>query len=186
MCRLRLVCLSAALRCRRSHSMPVCLSPRPLNCLFVCASAARFLICKAAALAHRLLVCSLACARAVKLKYGAANTNFCPAGSYVITDLEQCRAAAATAGSYWSGSTGGSFSPRGCFRHQFSDYVALNMDSPGGPDPDCRPLCAVGAAGVRAVRACDGIIHISHAETRTYRHLHADTHAHLLRRTHAR
>jgi hypothetical protein len=171
LCRLRLVglfacpapLLLASIRCRCACllvRLVVCLSaPRRLGSYFFLGRRARRIAC--------LLVCSLACARAAKLMYGAFNTNACPTGSYVITNLEQCRAAAATAGFYWSGSIGGSSTPRGCYRHQFSDYVAFNLDSQtGGPDPDCRPLCAVGAAGVRAVRVCDGIIHVARGDAR--------------------
>ena len=93
-----------------------------------------------------------AATRAGKLVWGPNNTNFCPAGSYVITDLTQCQSAAATAGKGWGGSVG-SYSeyPRGCYGST-AGYVNLNTDPTGGANPGTQPLCAVGTGPLSRTR----------------------------------
>jgi hypothetical protein len=99
------------------------------------------------------------CVCAGKLAWGAAGGNACPAGSYVIVDATQCRAAAVTAGGRFDLMNSYPTLPRGCFGalgDLRGDFI-LNTDPTGGADPDWQPLCAVGAAGVCVgawVRAC--------------------------------
>jgi hypothetical protein len=75
--------------------------------------------------------------------FGDADSNSCPAGSYVITDVTQCQSAAATAGKGWGGSASYSEYPRGCYG-QGGVLVRLNTHPTGGANPDAQPLCAVG------------------------------------------
>ncbi len=90
-----------------------------------------------------------ACARA-GVAWGAANTNACPAGSYVIVDEAQCRAAAATAGKGWYGSGSYSNRPRGCSGATAGSVAVLfNTHPTGAANPYSQPLCAAGTTGVR-------------------------------------
>ncbi len=95
-------------------------------CLFVCLAATR------------------ACARAVA--WGNEYTNYCPAGSYVITDAAQCEAAAATVGRGWAGSTSASYAPRGCYANtlEHGGWVFRNRDPTGSGSSGRQLLCAVG------------------------------------------
>ncbi len=95
-----------------------------------------------------------ACACAGKLAWGAANTNACPAGAYVIVDYAQCEAAAATAGKAWYRSGSWADEPRGCFWLTADNYVYLNTHPTGGAAPFDQPLCAVGAAGSQCAFVC--------------------------------
>jgi hypothetical protein len=92
-------------------------------------------------------------ARAGKLAWGAFNTNYCPAGSYVITNVAQCQAAAATAGKPWLGSGSSvddNLKPYGCFWYTavYSGYVYSNRNTNGKATSLAQPLCAVPATGV--------------------------------------
>ncbi len=85
--------------------------------------------------------------RAGKLAWGAPDTNACPAGSYVIVDEAQCRAAAATAGKVWIASASWAANPRGCFWDTSYSDVFLNTHPTGAAYPNDQPLCAVAATG---------------------------------------
>ncbi len=90
--------------------------------------------------------------RAGKLVFGDADSNDCPAGSYVITDLTQCQSAAATAGKGWSGIASDSEYPRGCYA-QGGVLVRLNTDPTGGANPDAQLLCAIGTGALSCALA---------------------------------
>jgi hypothetical protein len=96
--------------------------------------------------------------RAGVVAWGVKGSNSCPAGTYAIVDLAQCRYAAETANTRWEGTEDTSFMPRGCYwtfasiQHLLPGVI-LNKHPTGLAIPLMQPLCAVGtgvSVGVRA------------------------------------
>jgi hypothetical protein len=181
-------CACASMRARAHGCSHACvrayrlrIRARVLVRAFVCAFVRES--CVRHVLAHRLFLCSLvrarlflclsapthACVRAGKLAWGVKGSNACPAGSYIITDATQCRAAAATAGKPWANVGSWYDNPRGCFWYTVNNDVNLNTHSTGRADPNRQPLCAVPATGAHRAR--------TRAHPPTLMHTLADTRA---------
>ncbi len=82
--------------------------------------------------------------RAGIVSWGAAGSNACPAGSYVIVDEAQCQAAAATTRKDWRGGESLPGMPRGCYWYTSTSNVYLNAHATGAAFQYAQPLCAVG------------------------------------------
>ncbi len=154
--------VAALARCR---SAPAHACARAsLVCLLACACASvRSFVCLPAP--------TRACARAGagKLAWGAFGTDACPAGSSVITDYAQCKAAAATAEkTFMPNNVSADGAPRGCYCYLATATicnVVLNTHPTGGTNDGAAPLCAFPATG-GWVRARGGGIFIAHGRAR--------------------
>ena len=119
------------------------------------------------------------CAR-TGFAWGEFNRDRCPAGSYRITDKEQCKAAAATGGIAWMDGYQ-SNSPKGCisFRSYEGDKIFFNPDGrTGGADPDFRLLCADGTGPCVSKRTSYTHARTTTPHIRNHTHTHARAHTH--------